>query len=308
MCDIPSVMGKLWTNGRRSQCVHMMVTRMRQSAHHRDVSCRPVEPLKPQILVIEDDEAISEAIAFHLDRAGFEPVLALDGLAGLRALRQGLPDVLVLDLMLPHVDGWHIIREVRDWAPRLPVIVVTARSNEHDRVEVLALGADDVLSKPFSMREFVARVTAALRRTAAAEAFNAREPFRAGDLELDMDRLTIAIAGVPVDTTPLEFRLMCVLAEHPGRAMSRDVIFRKVWGGERAHGDRSVDVLVRRLRRKVDEIPGRFTYVQTQHGVGYRLEATPRALPGAAAAMRPPDREEPGRRTPAAGLFRPELV
>ena len=209
------------------------------------------------------------------------PQIAADGLAGLRALREELPDVLVLDLMLPHVDGWHIIREVREWAPRLPVIVVTARTNEHDRVEVLGLGADDVLSKPFSMRELVARVSAALRRTATSEAFAERAPLTEGDLMIDLDRFTVTIEGVPADLTPLEFRLLCVLADHRGRAMSRDVIFRRVWGGERGHGDRSVDVLVRRLRRKVDEIPGRFTYIQTQHGVGYRLEATPRTLPGA---------------------------
>lgn len=287
-------------NDTRSHSVHTMVTHMRQSRRRADVTFRPVETVKPHILVIEDDESIGEAIAFHLDRAGFLPSVAVDGLAGLKALRQDLPDVLVLDLMLPHVDGWHIIREVREWAPRLPVIVVTARSNEHDRVEVLALGADDVLSKPFSMREFVARVSAAVRRTAAAEAFSAREPFRAGDLELDLDRLAVSVAGVPVDATPLEFRLLCVLAEHTGRAMSRDVIFRKVWGGERAHGDRSVDVLVRRLRRKVDEIPGRYTYVQTQHGVGYRLEATPRALPGAA-------RHQPSPGDPARGMAVPVL-
>lgn len=284
-----------------------MVTRMRQSARVTCIRCRGVSDAAPKILIVEDDESIAEAVAFHLDRAGFEPRVAADGLAGLRALREELPDVLVLDLMLPHVDGWHIIREVRDWAPRLPVIVITARSNEHDRVEVLGLGADDVLSKPFSMREFTARVTAALRRTAAAEAFSAREPFRAGDLELDLDRLAITIAGVPVDATPLEFRLLCVLAEHAGRVMSRDVIFRKVWGGERAHGDRSVDVLVRRLRRKVDEIPGRYTYVQTQHGVGYRLEALPRVLPGAAPRAPSPGHDAFGP-PPQARFSRPELV
>jgi len=291
--------------GRRSQSVHIMVTWMRQYMRRSDVTFGAVDTGRPHILVIEDDESISEAIAFHLDRAGFRPAVAMDGLAGLKSLRQEPPDVLVLDLMLPHVDGWHIIREVRERAPRLPVIVVTARSNEHDRVEVLALGADDVLSKPFSMREFVARVSAAVRRTAAAEAFSARAPFRAGDLELDLDRLAVSIAGVPVDATPLEFRLLCVLAEHPGRSMSRDVIFRRVWGGERAHGDRSVDVLVRRLRRKVDEIPGRFTYVQTQHGVGYRLEATPRALPGT--GLRTPLPGEAAR-MPARMSPRPELV
>jgi len=248
---------------------------------HPDITFGSMESTKPQILVVEDDESIAEAVAFHLERAGMNPSVAGDGLAGLRALRTDLPDVLVLDLMLPGVDGWHIIREVRDWAPRLPVIVVTARTNEHDRVEVLSLGADDVLSKPFSMRELVARVTAALRRNAAAEAFAGREPITEGDLVIDLDRLAVTIQDANVDLTPLEFKLLCVLADHRGRAMSRDVVFRRVWGGERGHGDRSVDVLVRRLRRKVDEIPGRFTYIQTQHGVGYRLEAMPRSLPGA---------------------------
>ncbi len=234
----------------------------------------------PRILIVEDDESIGEAVAFHLSRAGMEPVVAGDGLAGLRALRAELPDVLVLDLMLPHVDGWHLIREVRGWAPRLPIIVVSARTNEHDRVEVLGLGADDVVAKPFSMRELVARVTAALRR-ASVTSDGDRAPVREGDLVIDPDRLSVSIADEPVDLTPLEFKLLWVLAEQRARAMGRDLIYRRVWGGERGHGDRSVDVLVRRLRRKVDEIGGRFTYVQTQHGVGYRFEAVPRRMPAA---------------------------
>ena len=234
----------------------------------------------PSILVVEDDESIAEAVAFHLDRVGMRTTTASDGLAALRALRTRLPDALVLDLMLPHVDGWHIIREVREWAPRLPVVVVTARTNEFDRVEALALGADDVLSKPFSMRELAARVMAVLRRAAVEAGGQGAVPITAGDMRIDLDRLTATINDVPVQVTPLEFRLLCVLAEHAGRAISRDTIFRRVWDGERPHGDRSVDVLVRRLRRKVDETPGRFTYIQTQHGVGYRFAATARSLPG----------------------------
>jgi DNA-binding response OmpR family regulator len=232
----------------------------------------------PQILIVEDDETTGDAIAFHLDKAGMNATLARDGLAGLRSLKTELPDVLVLDLMLPHVDGWHLIREVRDWAPRLPIIVVTARTNEHDRVEVLGLGADDVVAKPFSMRELVARVTAALRRATSAPGEGEAEPIAEGELVIDPERLSVTVAGRPIDLTPLEFKLLWVLAEHKGGALSRDAIYRRVWGAERSHGDRSVDVLVRRLRRKVDEINGGYTYVQTQHGVGYRFDAAPRTL------------------------------
>jgi DNA-binding response OmpR family regulator len=234
---------------------------------------------RPRVLVVEDDESIGEAVAFHLGREGMRVEVAQDGLVGLRALRTGLPDVLVLDLMLPGVDGWHLIREVRAVAPALPILVVTARTNEHDRVEVLGLGADDVIAKPFSMRELAARVNAALRRAALAEADRPPSPVAEGDLRIDPERLVATVADRPVDLTRLEFRLLWVLAEDGGRALSRDEIYRRVWGGDRAHGDRSVDVLVRRLRRKVDEIGGRYTYVQTTHGVGYRLSAVPRSFP-----------------------------
>jgi DNA-binding response OmpR family regulator len=229
-----------------------------------------------RILIVEDDESTAQAIAFHLGRAGLDPEVAADGLAGLAALRRELPDLLVLDLMLPHLDGWYLIRKVREWAPQLPIIVVTARSNEHDRVEVLALGADDVMAKPFSMRELLARVSAALRRRAAVGTEGRREPVVIGELVVDPDLYVASVAGRPAELTPLEFKLLWLLGEHRGRTLTRDEIYRRVWGSERGHGDRSVDVLVRRLRRKVDEVGGAFTYVQTQYGVGYRLEATPR--------------------------------
>ena len=232
-----------------------------------------------RVLVVEDDETTLEAIAFHLGRAGLRADVARDGLAALTALRAGLPDVLVLDLMLPHLDGWYLIRELRGWAPRLPIIVVTARTNEHDRVEVLAMGADDVMAKPFSMRELVARVAAALRRAEMMLAQGARQPVVLGELVIAPERLAVTVGGRPAGLTPRELRLLWVLAEHQGRTLTRDEIYRLVWGGERAHGDRSVDVLVRRLRRKVDEVGGTHTYVQTQHGVGYRLDAVPRAFP-----------------------------
>lgn len=235
---------------------------------------------QPHILVVEDDESINEAISFHLTRAGMRVTPALDGAAGLRSLRSRPPDAMVLDLMLPNVDGWQIIRDVREWAPQLPILVVSARTSEEDRVEALGLGADDVIAKPFSMRELVARVSAALRR-AAASGSGRGAPIVEGELSIDPQRLSVTVAGQPVALTPLEWKLLWVLAESSGRVLSRDVIFHRVWGGDRGHGDRSVDVLVRRLRRKIDETPGAFTYVQTQHGVGYRFEATPRVMPGA---------------------------
>jgi len=239
-----------------------------------------IAPPAPRILVVEDDESTAEAVVFHLRSAGLNPTHASDGLAALRALRAGPPDAVVLDLMLPGVDGWHLIRQTREWAPRLPIIVVTARTNEHDRVEVLALGADDVMAKPFSMRELLARVTAALRRNAGAGSDTGPGPVTEGELTVDPERLTATMAGRLLDLTPLEFTLLWTLADSRERALSRDEIFRAVWERERGHGDRSVDVLVRRLRRKVDEVGGAFTYIQTLHGVGYRFVATARQMPG----------------------------
>lgn len=272
-----------------SQVGHDPITWLSEGSHtvHIDMGSGTTH----RVLVIEDDLSIAEAMGFHLRRAGFLVDMAPDGLTGVRALRSRSPDVLVLDLMLPHLDGWYIIREARGWLPQLPIIVVTARTNEHDRVEVLSLGADDVMSKPFSMRELVARVNSAIRRTAAlASETQDAQAVMTGDLQIDPERMVVSMDGKPVSLTPLEFRLLLVLAEHGGRALSRDEIYRLVWGGERGHGDRSVDVLVRRLRSKVDEGPGRHTHVQTLHGVGYRLEPL---LKSDGPRREEPDGEEP---------------
>lgn len=228
-----------------------------------------------RVLVVEDDASTARAIAFGLRAAGITPALASDGRAARRALDAGAPDVMVLDLMLPGVDGWDLIRHARRTAPRLPIIVVTARTNERDRVEVLSLGADDVMAKPFSLRELLARVAVALRRTAIEDAATGSLPVQEGELRIDPERLSATLAGRPLDLTPRELALLLALARAGGAAMARDEIFRRVWGRERAHGDRSVDVLVRRLRRKVDETGGAHSYVQTVHGIGYRLAAGP---------------------------------
>lgn len=236
------------------------------------------DPTRRTVLVVEDDDSTAQAVAYHLARAGFAPSVAKDGLAALTTLKGWLPDAVVLDLMLPHVDGWSIIREVRRFAPHLPIIVVTARPDEGERLEALRLGADDLLKKPFSARELVTRIDTALRR---ADMLGEGAPagLSMGDMVIDRDRLEVRVADEVAPLTPLETKLLWVMAGERGRTLSRDEIFRRVWGGDRPHGDRSVDVLVRRLRRKVDEVGGHYTYVQTEHRVGYRLEAAPRAFP-----------------------------
>ena len=238
----------------------------------------PPDPNRRTVLVVEDDESTAQAVAWHLAKAGYATSVARDGLAALTTLKAWQPDAVVLDLMLPHVDGWAIIRDVRRWAPNLPIIVMTARPDEGERLEALTLGADDLLRKPFSARELVARLDTALRR---AEVMGEGDPSEVsmGDLEIDRDRLQVRVADEVAPLTPLETKLLWILAEEKGRSLSRDEIFERVWGGDRPHGDRSVDVLVRRLRRKVDETGGRYTYVQTEHRVGYRLEAIAKAFP-----------------------------
>ncbi len=230
------------------------------------------------VLVVEDDESTAQAVAWHLAKAGFATSVARDGLAALTTLKAWTPDAVVLDLMLPHVDGWSIIRNVRRWAPNLPIIVMTARHGEAERLEALALGADDLLRKPFSARELVTRLDTVLRRAGVIGVGEPRE-VSMGEMQIDRDRLQVRIADEVAPLTPLETKLLWLLAEEKGRTLSRDEIFRRVWDHERPHGDRSVDVLVRRLRRKVDEAGGRYTYVQTEHKLGYRLEAVPKEFP-----------------------------
>jgi len=229
------------------------------------------------VLVVEDDESTAQAVAWHLAKAGFATSVARDGLAALTTLKAWTPDAVVLDLMLPHVDGWSIIRNVRRWAPNLPIIVMTARHDEAERREALMLGADDFLRKPFSARELVMRLNTALGCGEVMGGGPRTVPM--GEIQIDRDRLQVRIADEVAPLTPLETKLLWILAEEKGRTLSRDEIFRRVWDGERPHGDRSVDVLVRRLRRKVDESGGRYTYVQTEYKLGYRLEAVPKEFP-----------------------------
>ena len=212
----------------------------------------------------------------HLRAAGHEPKWVPKGEQGLAALRYGAPDVCVLDLMLPQRDGWSVIEAARAEGVGTPIVVVSARGTEHDRVHALDIGADDYLVKPFSMNELVARVQAAARRGVRAPAPDRGESIEVEELRIDPREVQAFVDGESCELTPTEFRLLYQLALDRGRVVTRDELLQKLWGRREGHRDRTVDVFVRRLREKVDARAPRHTFIQTRYGVGYRLEAEPK--------------------------------
>ena len=225
-----------------------------------------------KILIVEDDNVIADGMARHLTAAGLDPVVVGRGELGLARLRFENPDVCVLDLMLPELDGWKLIETARSEGIGTPIVVVSARGTEHDRVHALEIGADDYLVKPFSLKELVARVRAASRRSIRREETPRGEPIEIEELRIDPREVQAYIDGVSAELTPTEFRLLYQLALDRGRVVTRDELLQKVWGRRETHRDRTVDVFVRRLREKVDRRATQHTFIQTRYGVGYRLE------------------------------------
>src|SRR5213083_2085328 len=225
-----------------------------------------------KVLIVEDDEVIGQGMANHLSLAGFDPLLAAKGETGLARLRYEKPDVCVLDLMLPGLDGWRVIETARSEGIGTPIVVVSARGTEHDRIHALEIGADDYLVKPFSMNELVARARAASRRALRRDDAQRGDPIEIGELLIDPREVQAFIDGESAGLTPTEFRLLYQLALGRGRVITRDELLQKIWGRRESHRDRTVDVFVRRLRDKIDRRATRHTFIQTRYGVGYRLE------------------------------------
>jgi len=236
----------------------------------------------PKVLIIEDDEVIAQGMARHLGAAGFDPVWVGNGDQGLARLRYEKPDVCVLDLMLPGLDGWKLIETVRAEGIGTPIVVVSARGTEHDRVHALEIGADDYLVKPFSMKELVARVRAASRRSVRREESPRGEAIEVEELRIDPREVQAYVDGESAGLTPTEFRLLYQLALDRGRVLTRDELLQKLWGRRESHRDRTVDVFIRRLREKVDRKATRHTFIQTRYGVGYRFEPEAKSVPAAA--------------------------
>ena len=229
-----------------------------------------------KVLIVEDDEVIAEGMARHLAEAGFDSMRVANGTQGLARLRFERPDVCVVDLMLPGTDGWRLIETARREGIGTPIVVVSARGTEHDRVHALEIGADDFLVKPFSMKELVARVQANARRGPRAEQAERGEPIEIEELRIDPREVQAYVNGESAGLTPTEFRLLYALALEAGRVVTRDELLQRIWGRRETHRDRTVDVFVRKLREKIDRRAQRHVFIHTRYGVGYKLEAEPK--------------------------------
>jgi two-component system, OmpR family, response regulator MtrA len=221
------------------------------------------------LLLVEDDPSIRETTSLGLTGAGFRVTAAPDGREALLHFRQEAFDLVVLDLMLPEVDGYEVCREIRR-SSRVPIVMLSARSDTVDVVVGLELGADDYVTKPFEMPELVARVRAALRRASSAEGEEPR--IVAGDLEIDPGAFRATKAGMDLELTATEFRLLLELARRPGQVFTRELLLERVWNYEYLGDSRLVDVAVQRLRGKVEDDPRSPKLISTVRGVGYRFE------------------------------------
>jgi len=221
------------------------------------------------ILVVEDEMKIARVVRDYLERAGFDVVVVGDGEAALASARANRPDLVVLDLGLPGMDGMDVARSLRR-NHETPIVMVTARGDETDRIVGLELGADDYVVKPFSPKELVARVRAVLRRSGVATAA-AEAPIHAGDVRIDPSRLRVTVGDRAIELTPTEFQLLATLAREPGRVFTRGQLLDAIHGVAFASYERAIDAHVKNIRKKLEPEPGRPRYVLTVHGVGYRF-------------------------------------
>lgn len=222
------------------------------------------------VLVVDDEENIVNIIAFNLKREGYEVITAGDGEDAVAIADDKEPYLILLDIMMPKMDGYEACKKIRE-KHNMPIIMLTARAEELDKVLGLEMGADDYVTKPFSIKELVARVRANLRRT-VAKAENTKKSTNVlsfNDLEIDLDKFEVRKKGVVIEITFREFELLKFLAQNTGQIFSREVLLEKVWGYE-YYGDlRNVDVTIRRLREKIEDNPGKPDYILTKRGVGY---------------------------------------
>ena len=243
-----------------------------QAAPRRDQHrARRLHMNQARILVVEDEPSIREVVSLYLRRAGYQVSVVEDGQAALDVLSSALPDLVVLDLMLPGVDGLEITRWLRERGDT-PIIMLTARREERDRIAGLEMGADDYVVKPFSPQELVSRVRAVLRRTQASGPGGGATPLTYGDLEVDPQSRLVTVRGREVALTVKEFDLLWTLARHPRQVFSRDQLLDLVWGLTEYIDPSTVTVHVRRLREKIEVDPSEPRYVQTVWGIGYKFE------------------------------------
>ena len=229
--------------------------------------------MRKKILVIEDEKNIVDILVFNLIREGYDTLEAYDGATGLRLALEQDPDLILLDLMLPEMDGFEVCRRLRGEGRATPVIMLTAREEETDKVLGLELGADDYITKPFSMRELLARVKANIRRSAMAPSVPSHK-LELGRITVDEQAMTVSKDGAPLDLSQREYELVHTLATHRGQVLSREALMEQVWNYEGYVGDvRAVDVAIRRLREKIEDDPADPKFILTRRGLGYAFGA-----------------------------------
>ena len=232
-----------------------------------------------KILIVDDEKPISDIIKFNLTKEGYETVTAFDGREAIAKFEEENPDLIILDLMLPELDGLEVAKEVRKTS-HIPIIMLSAKDSEFDKVIGLEIGADDYVTKPFSNREFLARVKAHLRRTENIESAVAEEnasssnsEITIGDLKILPDAFVAQKRGEDIELTHREFELLHHLATHMGQVMTREYLLETVWGYDYFGDVRTVDVTIRRLREKIEDTPSRPEYILTRRGVGYYMKS-----------------------------------
>jgi DNA-binding response OmpR family regulator len=230
--------------------------------------------MKATILIVDDHQSVRALVADYLGEQGYRVLTAGDGDEGLIVARRARPDLVLLDVMMPKLDGFGFLQAYRRDCTA-PVILLTARIEETDKVVGLELGADDYITKPFGMKELVARIRAVLRRTMNAQSATAAELLRVGDLELNHATREVTIAGEAPSLTPSEFALLAVLMASPGRVFTRELLLEKLQGNTYEGVERTIDVHIRNLRRKIEPDPAHPQYIETVFGAGYRCRVPP---------------------------------
>jgi two-component system response regulator VicR len=229
--------------------------------------------MSKKLLIVEDEKSIIDILSFNLKREGYETIEAMDGETGLALARTDNPDLILLDVMLPRLDGFEVCKKLREEGTTTPVIMLTAREEESDKIFGLEIGADDYITKPFSMRELLARIKANIRRSrmedAASLPLKEGDRILAGNLCIDLGRLEVFRNGEPVELTQREFELIRFLASSPNKVFSREELMEKVWNYDYYGDIRTVDVTVRRLREKVEDDPANPRHIITRRGAGY---------------------------------------
>jgi len=223
-----------------------------------------------RILLVDDEPAIQTLLAYPLRKDGYEVVIAVNGNQALDCFAEQRFDLVVLDIMLPKMDGIEVCRRLRTRS-QVPIIMLTAKDDEVDKVVGLEMGADDYITKPFSLREFRSRVRAALRRAEMGGARAGSEPITAGELEIDIERRAVLVRGEPVTLTYVEFEVLTSLAGAPGRVFTREVLLGRIWGDSKYRDPRTIDVHIRHLREKIERDARNPEYLFTVRGVGYRF-------------------------------------